>query len=216
MPPGLSGDVDAVLAEVGTALVVAYAGRVIGLVAVRDTVREETAAVVGKLSSLRGMAATVMLSGDSQTAAQAVARQAGISEAQGGLLPQDKMSRIAALRERFGVVAMVGDGINDAPALAQADIGIAMGAAGSDTALEVADVALMSNSLSALPQFFTLARKVLFTIRANVVFSLTFKAAVTVLAIAGIAGMWMAIVADVGVLLVVVLHAMTLLRRKLE
>jgi Cd2+/Zn2+-exporting ATPase len=199
----------------GTVLVVAYASRIIGIIAVHDVMRPETPEVVRRLKALPGLRGTVMLSGDNKTTATAIAAQAGVSAAHGELLPEGKLEYIRQMRERYGVVAMVGDGINDAPALAAADIGIAMGAAGSDTALEVADVALMANSISALPQFFVLARRTLLIVKSNVAFALIFKMAVMALAIVGVANMWMAIVADVGVLLVVVLHSMTLLWRRL-
>ncbi|MDR2108443.1 MAG: cation-translocating P-type ATPase [Coriobacteriales bacterium] len=208
-------DVRRIEAEAGTALLVAQGNRVIGVIAVRDVLRAEAPTVVRQLKTLAGVERTVILSGDNQMTADAVAAQAGVSEVRAGLLPQDKMEQIQQLRERYGVVVMVGDGINDAPALAQTDIGIAMGAAGSDTALEVADVALMANNLNMLPQFFVLARRTLTTIKINVAFALAFKLFVMALTIVGLADMWMAIVADVGVLLLVVLHSMTLLVRRL-
>jgi Cd2+/Zn2+-exporting ATPase len=208
-------DASAAEKNAGTVLTVMRNNIIIGLIVVRDILRDDAAGVVSKLGKLSGYGASVMLSGDNLATANAIAALAQINECYGELLPQDKQIQIEQLRKRYGTVAMVGDGINDAPALAAADIGIAMGAAGSDTALEVADVALLANSLEALPRFFVLSRKVMRTIRINIAFALTFKIAVMALAIVGLAGMWMAIVADVGVLLLVLLHSMMLLRTKL-
>ncbi|MDR2586836.1 MAG: HAD-IC family P-type ATPase, partial [Coriobacteriales bacterium] len=162
-----------------------------------------------KLKGAHGMH-TVMLTGDNATTAQAIAREAGIEQVHSELLPHEKMERIEELKRQYKTVAMVGDGINDAPALALADVGIAMGAASSDTAIQVADVALMAGNIEVLPAFFRLARKVVSTIHVNIVFALAVKATVMVLAIVGIAQMWMAIFADVGVLILVLLYSMRL------
>ena len=139
-----------------------------------------------------------MLTGDNEATAAAVAERTGLSAHMASLLPADKVDAVLRLRERFGAVAMVGDGVNDAPALAAADVGIAMGAAGSDTALETADVALMADDLSALPGFFELSRRTLAIIRANVAFSVVVKFAVLVAAVLGYANMWLAVFADTG------------------
>jgi Cd2+/Zn2+-exporting ATPase len=192
-----------------TALVVLANNIPIGLIGVRDVVRKESPALLGQLQKVRHMH-TVMLTGDNAATAQAIAREAGIEQVHAELLPDEKMERIEDLRREYGTVAMVGDGINDAPALALADVGIAMGAASSDTAIQVADVALMANNIEVLPAFFQLARRVVNTIHVNIAFALTVKAAVMVLAIAGIAQMWMAIFADVGVLILVLLYSMRL------
>ena len=153
-----------------------------------------------------------MLTGDSRATAEAIAAELGIDAFQAELLPEDKVAAIDALRRRFGSVAMVGDGVNDAPALASADVGIAMGAAGSDVALETADVALMADELLKIPYAFRLSRATLRNIRMNLVISLVMKAAFVVAAVAGVATLWMAVLADTGASIVVVANALRLLR----
>jgi len=189
-----------------TALVVLFDDTPIGILGVKDVVRPESAQLLAQLAH-QGKR-TVMLTGDNLTTATAIAQETGIALVHAGLLPEEKMDYVARLKQEYGVVAMVGDGINDAPALALADVGIALGAASSDTALEVADVALMANNIEELPALFRLARKVVSTIHTNIAFALIVKAAVMVLAILGIAQMWMAIFADVGVLILVILYSM--------
>lgn len=183
----------------------------VGVIGVVDIVRDEMREFVGRVRA-RGIEHAVMLTGDNERVGHAVASQAGIDEVLAGLLPADKTRAIGELKERYGVVAMVGDGINDAPALAAADIGIAMGAAGSDAALEAADIALMADDLAALPGFFALARRTLRTIRVNVWFSIVVKLAVLVAAMIGYAHLWLAVFADTGVALLVILNGLTLLR----
>jgi len=139
-----------------------------------------------------------------------VARQAGIDEVRAGLLPEDKVAAVALLSEAHGIVAMVGDGVNDAPALAQADVGIAMGSAGSAQAMETADVVLMGDDLTQLPFIVWLSRKTSSIVKTNIVFALAVKAAVFALAAAGLATLWLAIVADVGASLAVILNGMRL------
>jgi Cd2+/Zn2+-exporting ATPase len=155
---------------------------------------------------------TLMLSGDNQHVAQAIAREAGIDDARGDQLPEDKLSTVRGLQERGMVVGMVGDGINDAPALAQADIGFAMGAAGSDTAMETADVALMDDDLRKLPYFIRLARRTARVLWQNIGLALGIKVVFLALAIAGEASMWMAVFADMGASLLVVFNGLRLLR----
>ena len=181
----------------------------VALIAVKDSIRQESPALLRQLRQTHEMH-TVMLTGDNPTTASAIASEVGIDKVYAGLLPHEKMDRVEEMKREYGNVAMVGDGINDAPALALADVGIAMGAASSDTAIQVADVALMANSIEVLPQFFRLSQKVVNTIRTNVFFALLVKAAVMVLAILGIAQIWMAIFADVGVLVIVLLYSMRL------
>ncbi|MCL2530163.1 MAG: cation-translocating P-type ATPase [Coriobacteriia bacterium] len=176
----------------------------------RDELRPEAAAVIDELAAL-GITHTVMLSGDKHEVVEEIAAQAHLSAYHSQLLPEDKLEMLRELKRTYGTVAMVGDGINDAPALALADVGIAMGALGTDTAVEAADVALMEDSLAALPQLIKLSRKVMQTIYVTVGFALGFKLLVLGLTVAGIAGMWMAILADTGILVVVLLYGMRLL-----
>ncbi len=194
-----------------TALVVARAGAAVGVIGVADRVRPQAAATIASLRA-GGVTHAVMLTGDNERVAEAIAEAVGLTGVSARLLPAEKADAVRALAQRHGVVAMVGDGINDAPALAAADIGIAMGAAGSDTALEVADVALMSDDLAALPGFFALGRRTVRIITQNVVFSIAIKAVFLVLALTGYATLWMAVFADTGVSLLVILNGMRLLR----
>jgi Cd2+/Zn2+-exporting ATPase len=161
-----------------------------------------------------GIERTVMLSGDSEATARAVASEAGVDDVRAGLLPDQKVAAIEALLDEYGTVAMVGDGVNDAPALARATVGIAMGAAGTDTALETADVALMGDDLSKLPFAIRLGRRSRQVIGQNVAFSLGIKAIFLALAMVGVANLWMAVFADVGASIIVTLNGMRLLRQK--
>ena len=152
----------------------------------------------------------VMLTGDNETAAQYVARQVGITTIFGGLLPEEKGGKIKELLSRYQAVAMVGDGINDAPALAQSTVGIAMGAAGSDTAIETANIALMNDNLSLIPHLIRLSRKTVRTIQTNTIGAIAVKVIFITLAIAGYSNLVLAIAADVGVTLVVILLSLRL------
>lgn len=206
--------VEAVSAQGRTALVVedvCCASRAYGVVA--DAVRPEAAEAVATLRAL-GIHHTVMLTGDHPAVAERIARETGVDEVRAGLLPTEKVRAVEELLARYGTVAMVGDGVNDAPALARASIGIAMGAAGSDVALETADVALMGDDLRGIPYIVQLSRKVVAIVRQNVAFSLATKAAFLGLAVAGVATLWMAVFADVGVSLLVILNGMRLLAGK--
>jgi Cd2+/Zn2+-exporting ATPase len=198
-----------------TVLVVLRDAEVLGLLGVEDPLRAEAADVVSALRE-GGIEHTAMLTGDHEATAAAIASRVGLSAHMSSLLPADKVEAVLRVRERFGVVAMVGDGVNDAPALAAADVGVAMGAAGSDTALVTADVALMADSLSALPGFFELARRTLAAIRANVIFAVGAKLAVLVAAALGYASMWLAVFADTGVALIVIANGMRLLVKRGE
>jgi Cd2+/Zn2+-exporting ATPase len=187
--------------------------RMIGLIGIADAVRPGAAEVSAMLRAA-GVEHIVMLTGDNPLAAARVAAEAGVDAFEARLLPEDKTTAVEELKRRYGVVAMVGDGINDAPALAVADIGIAMGAAGSHAAIETADVTLMRDDLSAIPGFIGLGRRTMANIRQNVAVSLGVKAVVLVLAIAGHATLWMAVFADTGVALLVVANGLRLLRRR--
>jgi len=195
-----------------TALVLFSAAEPVAVIGIADAVRPETA---GALAALRraGAEHLVMLTGDNDRVAAAVAQQVGMTEFRARLLPEAKTRAVGELRASYGAVAMVGDGVNDAPALAAADIGIAMGAAGTDTALETADVALMRDDLSALPGFLRLGRRTVRTIKQNVAFSILVKVVFLGLAVTGNATLWMAVFADTGVALLVIVNGMRLLRR---
>ena len=186
-------------------------GQVRALLAVADTVKPHAPEALAQLKAL-GIT-TVMLSGDSPAAAQAVGRAVGVSQAEGGLLPQDKLARIAQLQARHGMTAMVGDGINDAPALASADLGVAMGGAGTDIAMEAADVVVMNDDLRRLPELIGLSRRVHGVLWQNIALALGIKAVFLVLAVTGGATMWMAVFADMGASLIVVANGLRLLRR---
>jgi Cd2+/Zn2+-exporting ATPase len=181
------------------------------LFGVADVARTDSREVILALQE-GGRSHTVMLTGDHPAVAAEVGRQVGVDEVRAGLLPENKLSAIEALATEYGAVAMVGDGVNDAPALARADVGIAMGGAGTAQAMETADVVLMGDDLNQLPFLVRLSRRAKKTITANIVFALAIKALVFGLAAAGMASLWMAIVADVGASLTVILNGMRLRR----
>ncbi len=209
--PEVHEQLEALSATGQTVVVVGTEAHVCGFLALRDVIRPEAAAVVAELRTL-GIQHVVMLSGDNQGTADAIGREAGIDEIHGDLLPSDKLATVGELVERYGAVAMVGDGINDAPALSRATVGIAMGAAGSDTAMEAADIALMSDDLSKLPWLIRHSRRMVGIIRANIVMSLAVKAVFVGLTMWGHASLWAAIAADMGVSLLVIFNALRLLR----
>jgi Cd2+/Zn2+-exporting ATPase len=192
-------------------LFVGHDDHVCGLIAVADEVRATARADLDALRAL-GIGRIVMLTGDNRPTAEAIAKATGIDEVLAELLPEQKVSAVEELGRRHGTVAMVGDGINDAPAMARADLGIAMAAAGSDAAIEAADVALMTDDLSRLAWLVRHSRRVLRVLRANVAAALAVKAAFLLLAVSGGATMWAAIAADMGVSLAVILNALRLLR----
>ncbi len=194
-----------------TVTLLADAGGVLGLFAVADTIKPSSVAAVAQLKRLG--VTPVMLTGDNMATAQAVAREAGIEDARGGLLPQDKLSAIQEMRARYGPTAMTGDGINDAPALAQADIGFAMGGAGTDTAVEAADIVIMNDNLGRIAETIVLSRRTHAILWQNICLALAIKAVFFVLAIFGGATMWMAVFADMGASLLVVANGLRLLRR---
>ncbi|HSH49226.1 MAG TPA: heavy metal translocating P-type ATPase, partial [Halomonas sp.] len=191
----LSERIDAVEQGGASVVMLGNAEGVKALFAVRDPLRETSVAAIEALH--REGVKTLMLSGDNRHAVAAIAREAGIDEARGELLPEDKLAAIEQ-RSRQGVTGMVGDGINDAPALARADIGFAMGVAGSDVAIETADVALMDDDLGKLPTFLRISHTTRRVLIQNIVFALGLKALFMVLAFAGMATLWMAVFADMG------------------
>ncbi|MGE3277423.1 MAG: heavy metal translocating P-type ATPase [Vicinamibacterales bacterium] len=192
-------------------VLVAHAGRVLGAIGIADRPREVASDVVGLLHGL-GIRRLAMLTGDQPAAAQALAARLGIDDVRAGLLPGDKVDAVRELAGRHGPIAMVGDGVNDAPALAASDVGIVMGAIGSDAALETADVALMTDELQKLPYAVRLSRATMRNIQANIALSLLLKAVFLAAAIGGVATLWMAVLADTGASLLVVANALRLLR----
>ena len=193
-----------------TVVMLVGAKAVHALFAVADTIKDSSRTAIAELHAL-GIN-TMMLTGDNPHTAQAIAAQAGIDRAQGNLLPDDKLREVEQLA-RSGKVGMVGDGINDAPALARADIGFAMGAAGTDTAIETADVALMDDNLRKIPTFVRLSRATAQVLMQNIVLALGIKAVFLVLTFTGHATMWMAVFADMGASLLVVGNGLRLLRK---
>ncbi|MBK7136301.1 MAG: heavy metal translocating P-type ATPase [Rhodocyclales bacterium] len=192
-----------------TAVVLATEQEPLCVLGVADTLRGHSAEAIRDLHALGVV--SVMLTGDNPTTARAIADQAGIDDARGNLLPEDKLAAIDELIARHGAVGMVGDGINDAPALAKASIGFAMGAAGTDTAIETADVALMDDDLRKLPRFIALSRLTSHVLRQNITLALGIKAVFFALALAGQATLWMAVFADMGASLLVVGNGLRLL-----
>lgn len=196
-----------------TVMVIGIDKQIKALIAVADEVRETSRSVIQKLHAL-GIKKTIMLTGDNQGTANAIGSQVGVSEVQAELLPQDKLDFIKQLRQEYGKVAMVGDGINDAPALASATVGVAMGGAGTDTALETADIALMGDDLRKLPFTIKLSRKALQIIKQNITFSIAIKLIALLLVIPGWLTLWIAIFADMGATLLVTLNSLRLLKVK--
>ena len=195
-----------------TVMVLGTEKAILSLIAVADEMRETSKEVINKLNHI-GIE-TVMLTGDNERTAQAIGKQVGVSDIKADLLPEDKLNFVKKLREKHQSVAMVGDGVNDAPALAAASVGVAMGGAGTDTALETADIALMSDDLSKLPYTIKLSRKALIIIKQNIIFSLAIKLLALVLVLPGWLTLWIAIFADMGATLLVTLNSLRLLRVK--
>ena len=198
-------------AEAKTAVVLATAHEALAVLAVADQVRESSKRAIAEMRRLG--VEPVMLTGDNRKTAEAVAAQVGITDVRAEMLPQDKLAAIEELAAR-GPVGMVGDGVNDAPALAKSSIGFAMGAAGTDTAIETADVALMQDDLRKLPEFIQLSRRVGGVLKANIAFAIGTKLVFMVLAFTGHAGLWLAILADMGASMAVVFNGLRLLRAK--
>lgn len=194
-------------AENGTLLYVAVDGRYAGRITVSDRPKAGAREAIAALRS-RGVKRIVMLSGDRQETAEAVGRELGVDEARGNLLPADKVAAVESLLQEGGSLAFVGDGVNDAPVLARADVGVAMGALGSDAAIEAADVVLMDDKPEKLAQAMGIARKTLRIVKQNIAFALGVKALVLVLAALGYAPMGLAVFSDVGVMILAILNAM--------
>jgi len=211
LPSAIESEQQALETRGRTTMIVRHGERFLGVLGVMDTPRTEAAGAIDELREL-GIDTIVMLSGDNQRVASAVAETVGIAEARGGLLPVDKVTAINSLA-REGGVAMIGDGVNDAPALAAANVGVAMGAAGSDVALETADIALMADRIDYLPVAVGLARRASRTIKQNLFFSLGVVAVLIPMTLAGV-GISVAVIAHEGSTIVVVVNALLLLNYK--
>ena len=206
-------EVTALQTEGNTVMMLGTKNEAIGIIAVADQVRDTSAAVIKELKAL-GIKQTIMLTGDNKATGETIANRLGLDSVEADLLPQDKLSRIKELKEQYGRVAMVGDGVNDAPALATASVGIAMGGGGTDAALETADIALMADDLNKLPYTINLSRKAVRIIKENISFALGLKIIALLLVIPGLLTLWIAIIADVGATILVVLNSMRLMRTK--
>ncbi|MBM2829189.1 MAG: Heavy metal translocating P-type ATPase, partial [Actinobacteria bacterium] len=209
---------DALLPEGGEeasrmASFVGMRGEMAGVLEMKDELRDEAPFAIRSLGAL-GVDHVVMLTGDRSDVARATAAAVGIREVFFELLPEEKLEKVRELVGRYGTVAMVGDGVNDAPALALSSVGIAMGAAGSPVAIETADVALMTEDLRKIPAAIVLGRRMVTIIRQNVAYSLAIKAGFVVLAVAGYATLWMAVAADMGTTLLVIGNGLRLLRNR--
>jgi len=193
-----------------TVVIIGDGSRALGLIALADAIRPDAQAIIGELHRL-GVGRIVMLTGDNTRAANTVARAVGIDEVRAELLPADKVAAVEELAAEYPVVAMVGDGVNDAPAMARAHFAIAMGAVGSDAAIETADIALMTDDIGRIPWLIGHSRRTMAIIRQNISVALAVKALFVALTAFGMATMWGAIAADVGVSLLVVANALRLL-----
>lgn len=217
LPNGIPSNLKSTISELQnkgkTVMVAGTETEILGLLAVADEVRGNSKSVIQKLH-LIGIQETIMLTGDNSGTANAIGNQVGVSNIKAELLPQDKLTFIKELRNKYDRVAMVGDGVNDAPALAASTVGIAMGGAGTDTALETADIALMADDLGKLPFTVKLSRKALAIIKQNITFSLGIKLVALLLVIPGWLTLWIAIFADMGATLIVTLNGLRLLRVK--
>ncbi|MGR9578084.1 heavy metal translocating P-type ATPase [Pandoraea sputorum] len=199
-------------AQARTAIVLASETQALAVLAVADTLREESREAIAQLTKMG--VRTVMLTGDNRATAQVIGEQSGVSDVRAEMLPEDKWQAVSSLREKYGHVGMVGDGINDAPALASADVGFAMGVTGTDSALETADVTLMDDDLRKLPAFLALSQRSATVLKQNIAVALGIKAVFFALAVMGLASLWMAVFADVGASLLVIANGMRLLRTK--
>ncbi len=210
-----SGDVERhleVLERQGkTTVILATEDEAIGILGIADSIRSGAGAIGARLRAM-GIRKTILLTGDNESTARRIAAEAQIEEIHSRVLPHEKVEHVEALKKQFGTVAMVGDGINDAPALATATVGIAMGVTGSGISLETADVVLMSDDVKKIPYAISLSRRVVRIIRQNIILALLLKITVLVLGITGTATLWMAIIADDGATLAVILNGLRALR----
>lgn len=196
-------------AEGKTSVLISDEERAVGIIALSDRIREKAAAVVEDLRKFN--IRTEMLTGDNKKVAASLAKETGVDEYYAELLPEDKVKVVEKLAKRFGSVAMVGDGVNDSPALAAANVGIAMGTAGSDVAIETADIALMHDDLSKITYLIHLSRKTMLVVKQNVTASIIIKGSLTVMALLGLINLWTAVaVGDMGLSLAVILNAIRL------
>ncbi|MCF3944877.1 heavy metal translocating P-type ATPase [Oceanobacillus alkalisoli] len=196
-----------------TAMLIGTKQTILGVIAVADEVRETSKGVVQKLHQL-GIKQTTMLTGDNKGTAEAIGAGVGVTDIQAELMPEDKLDYIKKMKSEYGNVAMIGDGVNDAPALAASTVGIAMGGAGTDTAIETADIALMGDDLSKLPFAVRLSRKTLNIIKANITFAIGIKIIALLLVIPGWLTLWIAILSDMGATILVALNSLRLMRVK--
>ena len=196
-----------------TVMIMGTSKEILALIAVADEVRESSRTVIERLHQL-GIKHTILLTGDNKATAETIGRHVGVTSIEAELMPEDKLAFIKKLKKEFGRVGMVGDGVNDAPALASATVGIAMGGAGTDTALETADIALMNDDLKKLPFTIKLSRKTLQIIKQNITLSLVVKLIALLLVVPGWLTLWIAIFADMGVTLLVTFNGLRLLRVK--
>lgn len=211
---GLHERIAAAEADGQTVILVGRNGSLEGFVGVADQPRRSTPGALRALKQVASGLRLVMLTGDNPGVARSIASEVGsIDEVKASLLPEDKVSAVQALREAYGPVAMIGDGVNDAPALAASSVGVAMGGAGTDQAMETADVVLMQDNLAHLPDLFETSYRTQRVIRQNVAFSLLIKLVFLLLALPGLATMWMAVFADMGASLLVTFNGMRMLRR---
>ena len=197
--------------HVGTLIHIAENGKYLGHIVISDEPKPDSKKAIQQLKAL-GVKKVVMLTGDSRKVAENVANELGVDEVRAELLPADKVTEVEKLLESDGPLAFVGDGINDAPVLSRADVGIAMGALGSDAAIEAADVVLMDDKPSKIPEAMNIARKTMRIVRQNIIVSLTVKGLVLIITAIGMGNMWYAVFADVGVLILAVLNAMRALK----
>jgi len=203
--------VEAMEAQGKTAILVGTAERLLGLIALEDRLRPESRRAVADLRAA-GIQYVALLTGDNQVTAEAIATQVGADTVRSELLPEQKLATVHALQGEFGSLAMVGDGVNDAPALAAASVGIAMGVTGSDVALETADVTLMADDLSKLPQIMRLGRQAVRVIHQNIAIALAIKAVAIAAVFPGWLTLWLAVLGDMGASVLVTLNGMRLLR----